>query len=108
MMEVEPQKSWEEANKAYLMARLEPVRQALKRACGEKISEEDALPAFPPPAIEHEMPAALDTLGSLFDLSPFERDVLLLCAGIELDSEFPKLCAKIHKDPQHAYPTFSL
>ncbi len=104
-MEVQSQKSWEEANKAYLMARLEPVRQALKRACGEETRAGDI---FPPPTIEHEQPAALDTLGSLFNLSLFERDILLLCAGVELDSEFSRLCAKIHGSPQHAHPTFSL
>ena len=38
-------------------------------------------------------PAALDTLCAAFGLSPFERDVLLLCAGMELDSAFPALCA---------------
>jgi hypothetical protein len=28
-----------------------------------------------------------------FGLSPFERDVVLLCAGPELDSTFAELCA---------------
>ena len=53
-------------------------------------------------------PPALDTLCALFDLSPFERDVLLLCAGMELDSAFAGLCAAAQGDPQRAYPTFSL
>jgi hypothetical protein len=41
-------------------------------------------------------------------LSPFERDVLLLCAGMELDSSFPSLCAAAQNQQQRALPTFSL
>jgi hypothetical protein len=43
-----------------------------------------------------------------FRLSPFERDALLLCAGMELDSTFAGLCAAAQGDPARAYPTFSL
>jgi DNA polymerase III delta prime subunit len=45
----------------------------------EDRSDEESL-SFSPPAI--------DQLAALFNLSSFERDVLLLCAGIELDSRF--------------------
>lgn len=53
-------------------------------------------------------PPAIHTLSSLFGLSPFERDLLLMCAGLELDATFAPLCAALRGDPQHAYPTFSL
>jgi hypothetical protein len=53
-------------------------------------------------------PPALDVLCAAFDLSPFERDILLLCAGVELDSSFAGLCAAAHGDPRRPYPTFSL
>jgi hypothetical protein len=53
-------------------------------------------------------PSALDALCRLFMLSPFERDVLVLCAGMELDASVPGLCARAHGDPPLAYPTFSL
>ena len=43
-----------------------------------------------------------------FKLSPFERDVLLLCAGCELDATFAKLCAAAHGDERRSYPTFGL
>ncbi len=109
-METPVQKSWREANKDYLMARLEPVRQALKRACGDQSSEagssETPAPEFP--ATQHDAPPALDVLVSLFDLSAFERDILLLCAGVELDSEFARLCAAAQGDAQRGYPTFNL
>src|SRR5438105_2987973 len=38
-------------------------------------------------------PSSLTKLCAAFDLSPFERDVLLLCAGMELDGSFVSLCA---------------
>jgi hypothetical protein len=53
-------------------------------------------------------PPALDSLCDAFGLSPFERDVLLLCAGIELDSSFAALCAAAGRNSQRAFPTFAL
>jgi hypothetical protein len=51
--------------------------------------------------------SAIDTLVSVFGLSPFERSVLLLCAGMELDSRFAALCASAQSEPRPC-PTFSL
>src|SRR5262249_5621556 len=53
-------------------------------------------------------PPALVTLCKLFGLSSFERAILLMCAGLELDSKFAALCAKANGDPHREYPTFSL
>ena len=53
-------------------------------------------------------PAALDALCVSFGLSRFERDLLLLCAGVELDSTVASLCAAAQGDPSRNYPTFSL
>jgi hypothetical protein len=60
---------------------------------------EDSRPGLPP---------ALENLCVAFGLSPFERDVLLLCAGVELDSTVAPLCAAAQGDPSRTYPTFSL
>src|SRR5207302_1606437 len=54
------------------------------------------------------VPSALETLCAAFRLSPFERDVLLLCAGMELDSGFSAQCAAAQGDSRRTYPTFSL
>lgn len=103
------QKSWQEANKDYLLAHLEPVRAALKRASGRVAEAEPALEATPElPAIEHEHQAALETLCTVFSLSPFERSILLLCAGVELDSELAQLCTIAQERTQISAPTFSL
>jgi hypothetical protein len=51
---------------------------------------------------------ALDRLVENFHLSPFERDILLLCAAMELDPEIPALCAAAQNDERLRYPNFRL
>ncbi|MHB1057964.1 MAG: ATP-binding protein [Rhodanobacter sp.] len=51
---------------------------------------------------------ALAVLADRLGLSAFERDVLLLCIGMELDTRFPALCAQAQHDPARPYPTFAL
>jgi hypothetical protein len=53
-------------------------------------------------------PPALEQLCTTFQLSPFERHILLLCAGMSLFADFPALCANVQGSPQLNYPTFSL
>ena len=60
----------------------------------------DAAMAQPPPA--------LVALAERLHLSPFEQEVLLLCAATELDPNIPALCARAQGDPNRAYPTFAL
>ena len=93
-----PSDTWRDANQAFLVAALADVRAALKRhaaasgsddACEEEPSAlSHAEAAWPLPG---EQPA-LRVLCDAFNLSPFERDVLLLCAGVELAPDFAGLC----------------
>ena len=87
--------TWPEANQRHLVAALARVRLALERHAGASsngsAADEAPLPEVTPTA-------ALDRLCVVFGLSPFERDVLLLCAGVELDASFASLCG--------AAPTF--
>ncbi|MBI2203110.1 MAG: ATP-binding protein [Candidatus Rokubacteria bacterium] len=53
-------------------------------------------------------PSALDAIAATFRLSAFERDVLLLCAGAELDARVAALCAAAQGDARRAYPTWGL
>ncbi len=55
-----------------------------------------------------EPPSALQTLVRDFGLSNFERDLLVLCAGAELDDQFASICASISGDPGTLQPTFGL
>jgi len=92
---------WTQANQTYLAAHVARIRARLAAHAGQ----EETAPPIPP--MPDGATAALDRLVALFDLSPFERDVLLLCAGMELDGRFPDLCAAAQPSgrPQ---PTFSL
>ena len=107
--------SWLDANQRYLTAALgvvralleshaartngaQPGRDTLERAEREQIAAEAALPA----------PSALHHLVGALGLSPFERDLLLMCAGVELDGGFGAVCAAAHGDPQRTRPSFGL
>jgi len=102
---------WLEANQGYLVAHLDRIRSNLAQFAGvsDWVLETSALQRSIQ-AAEDAMPtpAALDRLSHLFNLSPFEQDVLLLCAGFEMDARFLQLCATAQGDSQRAYPTFSL
>lgn len=111
--------NWLEANQKYLKEAFAPVREALElhaspanRDADTKSSPLSQSGAFQNriKQVAEEMPAppALDTLCAAFALSHFERNMLLLCAGVELDSAFSQLCASAQGDPLRAYPTFSL
>ena len=110
----DPESEWQQANQRYLMAMVAVVRHDL----------EQHLEAAPAQTAEEQRnkllndasqliaglsgPPVLDTVCSVFGLSAFERDVLLLCAGVELDADFANLCGKAQGDPQRAYPSFDL
>jgi hypothetical protein len=53
-------------------------------------------------------PPALHVLAQRLGLSAFERDVLLLCVAMELDTSIAGLCAQAQGDSSRAYPTFAL
>jgi hypothetical protein len=59
-------------------------------------------------AEKSEPPPALLLLAQRLGLSRFERDILLLCAALELDTRIARLCAFAQGDPGRAYPTFAL
>jgi ATPase family associated with various cellular activities (AAA) len=116
--------TWPEANQRYLMARLQYVRSALERHAASvraqlgktnepakapsQIDPDGALRAIDAAAGALQAPSTLDHLCEAFSLSPFERDLLLLCAGIELDGSFPALCASAQGEAHYNYATFSL
>jgi hypothetical protein len=89
--------NWSDTNWQLLLAAIAQVRHAL-----------DHQSQSPPPLPQIHPPAALESLCHLFALSSFEREILLLCVGIELDPSFASLCAAVHNDGQRNYPTFHL
>jgi len=53
-------------------------------------------------------PPALLVLGKRLGLSQFERETLLLCIAMELDTRIAILCATVQDDVNRPYPTFAL
>jgi hypothetical protein len=110
---------WTEANQRYLTAALAGVRvrlqqQAAQNGAPPPTAPTDDAPDLSAGADTGEFPAdqmpppALETLCAAFGVSHFERQIVLLCAGVELDARFSSLCAAAQGDPARAYPTFSL
>lgn len=109
-MTARPENTWLQANQRYLVKSLEVIRQALSQHA--EISPESQDSSLPSENISQGVdlssPPAIEILSQLFDLSTFERAIILLCAGYELDAEFAPLCAAAQGDPQRSYPTFGL
>ncbi|MDJ0717751.1 MAG: ATP-binding protein [Prochloraceae cyanobacterium] len=101
---------WLKANQSYLMAALAEVRQMLEQRAGSSGDRSETVTSKDLEAMAAAMKVApaVETLCQLFNLSPFERQVLLLCAGVELDGEIAKLCGQIQGDNRKNYTTFSL
>jgi hypothetical protein len=97
---VSGQAAWHEANQQYLLAALALVRESLERHKGLEPSQPGAWALLDSASRALPSPAALQILTENFRLSAFERDLLLLCAGVELDGSFASLV--------QPYPTFSL
>jgi hypothetical protein len=95
----EPQSSWPQDNQAFLCAEFARLRA---RLAGKEA--EDAVET----AIEIDPPAAIDRLVAIFGLTSFERDILLLCAGVEMDSALAAQCAEAQGSSQRIAPTFGL
>ena len=53
-------------------------------------------------------PPAIDVLAQVFGLTGFERQLLLLCAGVDMDSRLAERCAEAQGSPQKTYATFGL
>jgi hypothetical protein len=130
------ERGWHEANQRYLMSSVSVVKamlrhhaqqiasskeQALVRCFGSWLSPQGARPTGSDHAAELQRarqamqaaaaglssPSSLDWLSTVLELSPFERDVLVMCAGVELDSSFRGHCVAADEDGRGA-PTFSL
>jgi hypothetical protein len=78
------------------------VRALLEAKLGREWPSDATPPAAGAPR------SALDLVANAFALSPFERNLLVLCAATELDSAVAALCTSLHGDPSHGYATFSL
>jgi hypothetical protein len=107
-----PPAGWQTANQRALAAALAAQRLHLEAASAPTPDRsgdlESAERQYRDLTAEMSRPPAFETLAKMFGLSPFERAVVLLCAGAELDSSFAAACAAAHGNAQQTYPTFGL
>lgn len=96
---------WQDTNKIYLLNALEQLRSLLEVKI--KNLETDP-PVTCKGGLNFPIPPTLKQICTQFNLSVFEGNILLLCAGMELDGGWGLLCAKAQGDLQKPYPTFSL
>ncbi|MGK7906100.1 MAG: ATP-binding protein [Synechococcus sp.] len=100
---------WPTANQQYLSAAISRVRQALNHQIDLLEGKEAVrleLPALEPSQLSPS--SALEQLCQTFNLSPFERDVLLLSAGMEFEGDWEQLLAAAQGNAQRTYPTAQL
>ena len=103
--------NWQELNKNYLMQELARVKKKLceKTTDNEPSAIEPESSNIEPQKLEQLRPYfTLEVIKSRFQLSPFEADILLLCAGMELDRTWGLLCGQAQGSEHTNYPTFSL
>jgi hypothetical protein len=100
---------WLTANGEFLAASVAWIRELLREhapgtpagQAAELFAQADKLGAQVPPP-------ALVVLAARTGLRSFERNVLLLCASVELDPSIRGLCAAAHGNEAMTYPTFAL
>ncbi|MBA3946489.1 MAG: ATP-binding protein [Herpetosiphonaceae bacterium] len=111
--------AWQASNEAYLGAALHWLRLRLSSLIPLERHETSGAEAESDAELVHAATAvanfetveptpALLFLSQRLGLSPFERELLLLLAAIELDTRVAGLCARAQDDPHRSYPTFAL
>jgi hypothetical protein len=112
--------SWHDSNQRYLVEALASVRNALTRGASGSVQRPEVPsnrsrrgrvrtePRVEEPPSAMQSPPALERLCAAFGLSSFERGILLMCAGVELDAEFAEIVKRAHQDPRRTLPTFGL
>jgi hypothetical protein len=93
--ETQMAEDWAQANQRSLMTELARLGRLLRREPDEET-----------PATGSS--SALDALSTLFGLTTFERRIVLLCAGMELDGDFANSCAAAPGSGGNPWPSFGL
>ncbi len=103
--------NWQELNKNYLMQELARVQRKLydKIASREELTIQAQSFDLDEVELSRLIPSfTIEIISDRFELSPFEKDILLLCAGMELDRGWGLLCGQAQGNDVTNYPTFSL
>jgi hypothetical protein len=108
------QLSWTDANQRVLVAEFARLRARLGSRDDPAVSgvsatsESSAGTSVDDARRAMSEPPAIDELVKAFGLTTFERDLLLLCAGVEMDAPLATLCAGMTGDARRTTPTFAV
>ena len=109
MTTTDPHPLWPELNQAYLVAEFAWLAQRLGPAAESDLEKSAELDEVTEAArAGMQPPPAIDLLCELFALTRFERQLLLLCAGVEMDSRLAERCAEAQGRPGRTNATFGL
>ena len=103
--------AWKQLNLNYFMQELARVQRKLYEKIGS--TEQPTIKTQSFDLDERELETLiqsfpLNIINQRFGLSPFEKDILLLCAGMELERGWGLLCGEAQGSKITNYPTFSL
>lgn len=129
-MSTESVSNWYSDNQSYLMMALDEIKHYLKKRplhpddvldddhekylkqSSKAEGEADELAHIQDASVallqSMAAPPALESLCANLGLSKFERAILLMCAGMELDGSFASICSAADKSHQRHFPTFGL
>jgi hypothetical protein len=101
---------WTIANQQLLVAEFARLKGMLPRSTGKNAQNRkaEAGPALADARQLLHTESAIDWLTTAFGLSAFERDLLLLCAGAEMDTDLARTCAVAQGDTTRPWVTFGL
>ena len=92
---------WQAANRRDLSARLERIHAWLSLSLGIPAQVKEI-------PLSEEFLTTAPILTEVFKLTAFETNLLLLCAGVEMDSAIAALCAEMNGHPGRFAPTFGM
>jgi ATPase family associated with various cellular activities (AAA) len=92
---------WTAANQRCLTAELAGLSRLLRGESADDAALNEARGVIP-------APCALDMLCAMFRLSEFERHIVLLCTGMELQGDFADRCAAAPGSGANPWPSFGL
>lgn len=107
------ERDWFHDNREYIISSIEHSKILLRKIIpNDKTSNQEynnLVEATESKKWEHSshLPA-LEVMAQIFNLSEFEKAILVLCTGAEIDSEVSALCSKIYGDPQIKFVTFDI
>ncbi|HTN47546.1 MAG TPA: ATP-binding protein [Flavipsychrobacter sp.] len=102
---------WQVANQQYLSGYVHLLKKRLEtyaNGSAEKSTLQQETQKLSTIAENMDSPPAIEMLSSSLKLSLFEKNILLVCAGVELDAGLSEIISTINGNPLHTQPSFAM